>query len=509
MSLPDGGKTPWPPEAARKSLRLMREWSAWWSSDPEQLMNVYGHMLGGQDLGVSRQNLFQRFWARIAGGLGAPASSDRQRAYLHVPLAADIAASSAALLFSEAPLIQVAEAHEAKASSQSKAAEEELTRIRSEGGLDSRLLEGADFAAGLGGVYLKPTWDTELADIPLLSVVQPDQAWPEFRHGLLVAVTLWREVDRSDRDMVIRHLERHEMIDGKPVVLHALYQGSGDELGTQMDDAELLAKTNLEPRVDLPFAGLGIHYVPNARPNRRLRGSPQGQADYAGAEGLLDALDETYASWMRDVRLGKARILADRGMLTSRGTFDLDHEVYSSLDTGGGTANTPMKDRIHAHQFSIRVDEHSKTALSLIERIVSGPYSPQTFGLNIEGRAESGTALNIRERKTFMTQQRKGAWWGMAIAGVTEQMLVISREVFKTGVTVFRPRVTLSDSIAPDARQLAETVEILNRAEAVSTQVKVEMQHPDWEPDQVSAEVTRIQAEKGLAVAPPDEPPVA
>ncbi len=507
MPLPDGGpKVPWPPTASRPALGLMREWAAWWSGDPARLMDVYGATVGGQPIGtMGGRSVLRRFWERIAGTLfGVPAGSERQRAFLHVPLASDMASTSAALLFSEPPSIRIASAYLERATTEAKGTEAELQRLRAEGALDSRLLEGGDFAAGIGGVYLKPTWDADVADVPLLSVVQPDQAVPEFRHGVLVAVTLWSDVARGD-DQVIRHLERHELVDGRPVILHGLYDGKPDELGERLDDRELKARTGLDPRVDLPFAGLGIHYVPNLRPNHRLRGSPLGEADYGGREGLLDALDETWASWMRDIRLGKSRIMVARDMLDRSGKFDLDHEVYAPLDVGNASAGTPLKDQISPQQFEIRYQEHRDTSLALVERIVAGPYSPQTFGLQIEGRAESGTALDIRERRTFMTQQRKAAWWGATIAALTEQMLWISKTVFSRPVTPERPAVELSDSIANDAHRTAETIDLLNRAEAISTRLKVELQHPDWTREQVQAETDAILAERGLAVPAPDE----
>lgn len=504
MPLPEGGsKVPWPPVTAAPSLRLMREWAAWWSGDPANLVAVYGDTVGGQAPSMTRKNWFQLFWERIAGS--TTLNPARQRAYLHVPLASDMAATSAALLFSEPPSIRIAAAYAENAASDATATETELQRLRTEGGFDARLLEGADFAAGVGGVYLKPTWDADLVDVPLLSVVQPDQAWPEFRHGILVAVTLWREIERTDRD-VIRHLERHELEDGRPITLHALYRGTADMLGELMPDAELKEKTGLEPRIEHVFPGLGIHYIPNLRPSHRLRGSPLGEADYGGREGLLDALDEAYASWMRDIRLGKARILVGRDMLDRSGSFDIDHEVYAPLDIGNATAGTPLKDQITAQQFEIRFEAHRDTTLSLVERIVAGPYSPQTFGLQIEGRAESGTALDIRERRTFMTQQRKAAWWGSTIAAVTEQMLWISRAVFKRPIAPTQPDVEIADSVANDPRRVAETVDLLNRAEAASRRTLVEMQHPDWTREQIQAEVTAILEERGLAVTPPEIP---
>jgi hypothetical protein len=48
---------------------------------------------------------------------------------------------------------------------------------------------------------------------------------------------------------------------------------------------------------------------------------------------------------------------------------------------------------------------------------------------------------------------------------------------------------------------LATTLQLLAAAEAASTEVKVAMLHPDWDEDDIAAEVARIKAEH--AVAPP------
>ena len=64
--------------------------------------------------------------------------------------------------------------------------------------------------------------------------------------------------------------------------------------------------------------GLAVVYVPNQRPSS-WRNDPLGQhlgrSDLAGVESLMDALDEAYSSWMRDIRLGKARLLDNTVLL--------------------------------------------------------------------------------------------------------------------------------------------------------------------------------------------------
>lgn len=508
MPLPDGDKLTWPPLQARPALDAMREWAAWYSGDPARLTDVYGALIGSTSSssgGITTQSRpWWKFWARA----GQSGSAARQRAQLHVPLAGDIAATSAALLFSEPPTIQVPEAHGDKPQKKAQRAEARMQALLEEGGFDSRLVEGADVAAGLGGVYLKPAWDTDVLDVAVLDIVQPDQALPEFRLGQLVAVTLWRTVTKDDRT-VLRHLERHERgADDRGVILHGLYRGTDSELGARQSDEELAALLGLPPIVELPFPGLGIRYVPNMRPNRRLRGSPLGQSDYAGAEGMLDSLDEAWGSWMRDIRLGKARLLVPDSFLDGSSKFDVDHEVFTQLEVPPASAASGISDQIMAQQFEIRVDAHAKTTLGLIERIVDhAGYAPQTFGLNVEATGElSGVAMNIRERKSFLTQQRKAAWWGAAIADLVEMLLAIDREVFKRRDTqVVRPRVEISDSLARDDRQIAETVQLWANARAASTEVKVRTLHPEWEREEVTREVARIQAEEGLVVTPPEQ----
>ncbi|MGY4901472.1 hypothetical protein [Streptomyces sp. 900116325] len=92
------------------------------------------------------------------------------------------------------------------------------------------LLTAGETAAALSGVFLRVTWDrAAAADRPLLTVVHPDQAVPEWTFGIMTAVTFWRALPGTG-SAVWRHLERHER--GK--ILHGLYEGTGDQLGRRV-----------------------------------------------------------------------------------------------------------------------------------------------------------------------------------------------------------------------------------------------------------------------------------
>jgi len=89
---------------------------------------------------------------------------------------------------------------------------------------------------------------------------------------------------------------------------------------------------------------LAIRYVPNMRPSRVWRSDPigtyLGRSDYSGSESMMDALDEVYTSWQRDIRLAKARLtvpdtwlqpvaMSGEGKPVLR--FDEDKELFVAL----------------------------------------------------------------------------------------------------------------------------------------------------------------------------------
>lgn len=506
MPLPAGSDQLWPPKEWGDFVRSWNEWDAWYAGDPGRLLATFGSQETAPPV-TRPSSWWQRLWWNNRNeALQHPEQIRRRRAHFHVPLPADISQTSAALLFGESPRITIPEAHVvANAPADAKASEEYLYRLIMEGDLLSRLMEGAEAASAMGGAILKPSWDLTVADVPLMTIVQQDSALPEFRYGRMVRCTLWRELGREGNNEVLRHLEVHETFGGRGVIYHGLYRGTNKTLGNPIALSNHADTAGLDPVVALPFDGLGVEYVPNMRPNRRKRGSSVGQSDYSGVEGLFDALDEVYASLMRDIRLAKGRLMVPEEYIDQLGVFDTEQEVFVPLNVDP-TSRQGAGGGITATQFGIRVEQHLGTAMNLIERAVSAAgYSPQTFGLHIEGRAESGTALKIRENKTLTTQQRKAQWWGNAIESTLFKMMMIGRNTLASGVTAYRPQVEMTDSLPENPMELAQTISTLDNARAVSTETKVRMAHPEWDEEQIIPEVRRVLAEQGLVVPDPEE----
>lgn len=491
MPLPSGDIA-WPPGGSRGPLADLREWAAWYSGDTEQLTSVYGSR--GEVSATRRQaggyqGLRSRFWGRR--GENTPGA--RQR--IHVPIASDIAATSADLLFGEEPRIRIREATAERPDAEAVAAQDRLIEIADLVGLSNVLLEGAEICSAIGGVYLKPGWNEELAPFPLLDVIHGDAAVGEFIGDLLQAVTFWKVLLR-DNSTVYRLLERHE--NGR--ILNGLYVGNETSLGTKVDLNRHPESAELDEEIVIPEAVLRgratmVQYVPNVRPNRHHRHLPIGRADYSGCEQLMDSLDETYTSWMRDIRLGQARIVVSEDALTRRGRgegaqFDYDQEVFTALNMDPSTkASGP----ITPVQFDIRTEQHMSTVTHLLEQIVTmSGYSPQTFGLHIEGRAESGTALRVREGKTLKTRGRKARYWMPAVESTLETMLAIDSVILGNPHGIYRPSVDVADVAVANPIEVAQSVSMFRSAQAMSMETGIRLAQPDLDDAGVNAEVARI-----------------
>src|SRR5690606_30732764 len=124
--------------------------------------------------------------------------------------------------------------------------------------------------------------------------------------------------------VVWRHLEHHEP--GR--ITHALYQGSSDNIGRVVPLTERPETAYLAKLVDADSAILtGIDRLTCSfnqnMPSRlwRKKGAlaHAGRSDFAGILPLFDALDETWSSWRRDLKLGGGKILVPEAALDTAG----------------------------------------------------------------------------------------------------------------------------------------------------------------------------------------------
>ncbi|HZY75390.1 MAG TPA: phage portal protein [Jatrophihabitantaceae bacterium] len=525
--LPPNGTT-WPPRELREVTEHLRGWDAWYTGSVEKLAeHYYGGYFGAGVPGYPVPHA-----AQYRGGMvgtiarwfwGQPIAAGQQLNKVHVPIASDICTASADLLFAEPPTLTVDTDGGANTATQDR------LNVLADDTLHSVLAEAVEIGAALGGSYLLAAWDRDVVpDRPFLRTMHADAAWPEFSYGRLRAVTFWSVVKR-DGQQVWRHLERHSLdTSGVGVIEHALYQGSEQDLGktvplTDVDATAPLARlVNADRIISTGSPGLDVVYVPNRRPQRRWRNHPVGhnlgRSDLDGVEHLMDALDETYTSWMRDIRLGKGRVFVSKDLLDDIGAgqgamWDADREVYAPLKTAPGSLNPngtsgTSTSSLAAQQFAIRYEEHSSTAQNLVETILrTAGYSSQTFGMDDSGGRQSNltaTEVQARERRSYLSRDRKIRLVGPEVSRIMTKLLWIDKTIFGTAGVDPEQAVSVgfADSTQESAITLAQTAQALSAARAASTQTLVQLVHPDWDDDQVQSEVDRIKAEEPAAPDP-------
>jgi len=356
----------------------------------------------------------------------------------------------------------------------------------------------------MGGSYIKLAWDTELSQYPLVVVEQIDNAIPIFKFGILTEVTFWRIIRQSQDGSKVHRLFETYAKNG--TITYKLYFGTADKVGKEVEVNSIDEGEDYKD-IQTQVNDLLCVYIPNMLPNRIDRTSCMGRSDYSGIEGLMDALDETYSSWMRDIAIcqGKILIPADYMEKGSNGfRYNLDKMVYVKMDVDPvaieGNKVTPI-------QFEIRSEQFSQTCLNLLERIVSSAgYSPQSIGLRIEGRMESGTALRIMERKSFTTKNKKECYWELALKKLSKLMLALYKTELggkvEADVTI---TTAFSDSISNDITETSAALQQIAQAMAASTETKVRLLHPEWAEPEIKTETDAIIKENGLMeVTEPD-----
>lgn len=458
-----------------------------------------------EELRDRRQAYYEPYLAAFGGEHGelartaAPGSFWKRggKVKLHVPAAADIAETAANLLFGEAPRYQIYDESlgDTEAGSQGR-----LDAIIAGNGLNRKLLEAAESASAAGDVFLKCRYDAEGADMPVIDVVRGCDALPEYRMNELTCIHFFT-VLRAERkrNRVWRVYERY----APGQIMTAVYCGDGLTLGNEAP--ELLEELGLAGQCATPDGLLLAAHIANLKPSRVWETGDKGRSDFEGLRDLMDSLDEIYTSWLRDIRLAKSRLIVpaeflrrNPGDLFREGSytydFDEDVETLVALDIGGD--GVEMK--ITPSQFSIRAQEHAATYEATLRAIISmAGYSPQTFGMDISGTAQSGTARRIMERKSLATNAKKQSYWKAPVEAFLTAVMHLDKALYGNDALHEDDsvRMELRDPAASDPAEIASAVSLLRSAQAASTETLIRMLHSDWTEKQVQEETRRIHGE--------------
>ena len=473
----------------------MEEWSAWYSGDPERLLD---HYLGVEtfemqkinDYNLDKQGLF---WEKDI--------HNERATMLHVPVAGDIASTSADFLFSEMPDVKITEAHTEGADADAKDTQDRLNTIIDESDIYSRLLEGGETASSMGGTFIKIDWDRDLKDFPIPIMVQPDNCLWTFKWGFLQEVKFFKTIAHPKSNLYYRLVETRQ----KGVIINELYRGTMNKLGDKIPLDRREETQGMDEVIEHGLDSILAWYVPNKKPNRLWRGSALGQSDLQSIIGLMDSIDEAYTNWVRDLRIGRGRIIVPDYMLENNNgkfNFDIDKEVFTSLNQGPAGTDGGEVDSV---QFDIRAEQHYKTVKELLEKAYSmAGYSPASFGMGESTGNATATEIKQQQSKSFKTSAKKAKYWTSTLQDMFYWLLQVDNLIFDSNSGDYKPQVNIQDSVQTDPMEQADSINKLTQAEAISIDTKVRKLHPNWTEKQIKSEVERIMKENGMMVDEPD-----
>jgi len=512
----------------------MSQWSAWYSNELAKLQAAYGGGYTADSTG---------FFASDQGGFKPTVGQRLQRFFvgqrplgpnrntkLPIPIAAMICQASADLLYADPPTFTVRVDTDNDGSGVpvkvANPTQERLNEL-ADAGLYGTLAAGAEVGAALGGHFLRVVWDKAVvADRPFIDVVDADQAIPDFRWGRLVGVTFW-SVIAKDATTVWRHLERHELNSfGVGVIIHALYEGTDDKLGTRVSLSDrpetmplfvMTENSAVAGQITSDSPGLCVEYVPHQGPNALWRtdivGRNLGESALSGIEHLMDQLAETMSDWMRARRAAKARVFYDKSILANPGpgqgmVADLDQEIYVGTADSIKGPQVKMSDKFDVLQPTYDPKGYADTAGALIEQILQmSGFALQTFGMNPAGiRTQADTTateIESRERRTFLTRARQIRMVTPHLARILQKLLAVDKAIFGTPNVVAPIWVEFPDSVQESMLRLAQTAQTLFAGQSASLEERIKLLHPDWNDDMWDEEVAKITAEFAPSITDP------
>lgn len=506
----------WPPISQNRLTNLYQRMDAWYSGDEEALSWLYA---------TNQLQTHTSLWGQVKRffwGTPIPQQQSQRPVKIHVPLPAEIARMSAQQLFSEMPTTHLGDMDNDSDdrgitnAAQGKTLSRELDDILDDNA-HAELLQAAELAAVFGGAYLRIQWDTTVCDHPFITAMAPDHALPTFGlGGRLQSVIYWMQLPPID-GVKLNYKLLEEETPGR--IEYALYESQDDRsLGIRvpLDTHPMTRGISVDEQsgIDTGSSLLASVYVPNLKPNHMMRTDPAayhlGRSDFMGAESLFDSIDESYTSWMRDIRLGKARVFVSRDMLTmgkpgEGSTMNMDQEIFTPLNQAPGSTLNQGK-LFETFQPAIRWQEHQNTCRELVERAYAAcGYSASTFG-SAGDVAMTATEAQAREKLTMLTRSAKILYWRPQLRALYAALLDVNHTVFHGPDRMQAlPDVEFPDAASDAPNIVAQTLNLLNQAESASIQTRVGMLHPDWTDEQVTEEVMQIKQDDSMLPDPSEK----
>jgi hypothetical protein len=394
------------------------------------------------------------------------------------PLARELGQFSSAMLFSSEPAITFEDDADL------------LDEVMGGNAIMARAIAAAARIAIEGRGAWRVHLDESVSDVPQIHYVPEDQVIWEERHGDIViggGVVIERR-PTPGRDLVYRLVEEHEV--GK--ITRTLYQGAETRLGDVVALDTVAEFAGLDEVLDTDLDAPTLF---------RWNNKPGGESDLAGLEALLDRYDEGWSLLVDKMRKSVPVSFADASLFDDKGQVDLS----GVIPIRRGNLARAMGDEPSRWAETVQPDLQAEAHIAVLNRLreeifADAGYSLASYGLDVAGTADSGTALRLKQARTIQTKNAKE--WEATEALKNALACAMCWHDKGTAVKDYRPEIKLADAMPRDEREIAQTVTQYHAAEAISLEEMIRARRPDWDDEAVEEEAERIRGEKPQSTVP-------
>jgi hypothetical protein len=357
--------------------------------------------------------------------------------------------------------------------------------------LDSELVRAALIASSEGAVWGRIVVQPALLDAPIIEWVSPRRVIPHFNGRFPMGATFISEHPQTATE-VVRVLETYD----PGIISTRAYRGTHSTLGAEISLDSFPATMGIQPDVVTGVDQALIAFIPNT-----LASDPEiGISDYDGLRDRFLALNEATTIAQQNLKLaGRKRALIDAAYLDTAGRFIDSDDVYirSDRDEMLGDGGKPVQ--------MIEYGYESQALIAWLDHLLDSTLSyagiaPQSIGRSVDGGATSGTALRLKMNHSLIEAAGKGRHFDRGLGRLLQFAAILdSRRTTEGGFgrqwadPETAPTIKRHDGLVRDDNEAAQMISTLLNSEGISTDQAVRTLHPDWSPEQVDEEVSRIR----------------
>lgn len=378
--------------------------------------------------------------------------------------------------------------------------QEQLDRIIKDNGLHLLGFEGALSSSWRGDAILKARFgkfaDWDERNYAIIEAASPDTFWPildaDNVRGLKGGVFGW--IKQQGKQKYLR-IERQ--LPG--IIQNELYRLDGQAIKERVKLSTFPEYADMPDAQETGYPGLLFEYIPNWRLDDEFFGI----SDYEDLESLFDELNNRVSRISRVLDKHESpRLLLPSGLLqedpNNPGAYYIPKETLETIEVG---ENDP-KDLPRYLVWDAQLDAAFKQIDKLLElAFMISETSPDAFGLQKGGTAESGRALKFRLIRLLAKINRKKLYWDQALRNILYAAQYLE-SVHGGGADPKEVHIEWADGLPQDPLEAAQIEDIRTGRKATTSRKRAISRLDGLQGKQLEDEVAEIEAEESATAVP-------